>query len=305
MTAAHFYPIGTPGQPWGEAEKTQWRARQQRQRSYQTDVVAALQPLDGRLQVIQYGQLDYAPDQYPLFAVVNRDWNPALPTALMTGGVHGYETSGVHGALQFLHQHAIGYLGRLNLIVAPCVCPWGYERIQRWNPQAIDPNRSFRDGGQIEEAAALMRFVADRNATLRVHLDLHETTDSDLQEFDPARCARDGKPLGYEAIPDGFYVIGNSEDPQHEFQKALIAAVAPITAIAPPDANGNLAGMPLQSTGVVWGESRSIGACAGFTDARYATTTEVYPDSPRTNPQECNDAQVAAVCAGLDFALAH
>jgi len=56
---------------------------------------------------------------------------------------------------------------------------------------------------------------------------------------------------------------------------------------------------------VVWGESRSIGACAGFTDALYATTTEVYPDSPRTNPQECNDAQVAAVCAGLDFALAN
>ena len=85
---------------------------------------------------------------------------------------------------------------------------------------------------------------------------------------------------------------------------ALIAAVAPVTHIAPADAEGNLVGLPLQSPGVVWGESRSIGACAGFTDARFATTTEVYPDSPRTNPQECNDAQVAAVCAGLDFALA-
>jgi len=138
-----------------------------------------------------------------------------------------------------------------------------------------------------------------------VHLDLHETTDSDLHEFDPARCARDGKPFERDTIPDGFYVIGNSEDPQHEFQKALIAAVAPITHIAPADAEGNLVGMPLQSLGVVWGESRSSGACAGFTDALYATTTEVYPDSPRTNPQECNDAQVAAVCAGLDFALAN
>ncbi|KAF1016868.1 MAG: hypothetical protein GAK31_00127 [Stenotrophomonas maltophilia] len=303
MTLARFYPIGTPGQPGGEQEWEQWRARQQRQRSYQDDVVAVLDGLRGRFEVIQYGALDYAPDRYPLFVVVNRDWDPVLPTALVTGGVHRYETSGVHGALQFLQQRAEGYAGRINLIVAPCVCPWGYERIQRWNPAAIDPNRSFRDGGQIEEAAALMRWVAARNADLRVHLDLHETTDSDLQEFDPARCARDGKPLGHEAIPDGFYVIGNSEDPQHAFQKALIAAVAPITAIAPPDANGSLAGMPLQSTGVVWGESRSIGACAGFTDARYATTTEVYPDSPRTHPQECNDAQMAAVCAGLDFAL--
>ncbi|HDS1525838.1 TPA: peptidase, partial [Stenotrophomonas maltophilia] len=131
-----------------------------------------------------------------------------------------------------------------------------------------------------------------------------ETTDSDLHEFDPARCARDGKPFERDTIPDGFYVIGNSEDPQAEFQKALITAVAPVTHIAPADAEGNLVGLPLQSPGVVWGESRSIGACAGFTDARFATTTEVYPDSPRTSPQECNDAQVAAVCAGLDFALA-
>lgn len=265
MTVAQFYPIGTPGQPWGDAERAQWRARQQRQRSYHDDVVAALERLDDSFDVIQYGQLDYAPDHYPLFAVVNHDWNPALPTALITGGVHGYETSGVHGALQFLEQQAERYLGRLNLIVAPCVSPWGYERIQRWNPDAIDPNRSFRDGGQIEEAAALMAWVAERKPNLLVHLDLHETTDSDLHEFDPARCARDGKPFERDTIPDGFYVIGNSEDPQAEFQKALIAAVAPVTHIAPADAEGNLVGLPLQSPGVVWGESRSIGACAGFT----------------------------------------
>ena len=48
-------------------------------------------------------------------------------------------------ALQFLDQHADTYAGRINLIVAPCVSPWGYERIQRWNPDAIDPNRSFLD----------------------------------------------------------------------------------------------------------------------------------------------------------------
>jgi len=304
MTTAHFYPIGTPGQPWGDAERAQWRAAQQRQRSYQDDVVAALERLGERFDVVQYGRLDYAPDHYPLFAVVNQAWDPALPTALVTGGVHGYETSGVHGALQFLDERAEAYAGRINLIVAPCVSPWGYERIQRWNPDAIDPNRSFREGGLIEEARALMQWVAARADTLLVHLDLHETTNSDLTEFDPARCSRDGKQVEPEIIPDGFYVIGNSEDPQPAFQQALIAAVEKVTHIAPADAKGELIGMPLQSNGVVWGESRSIGACAGFTDARYATTTEVYPDSPRTHPQKCNDAQVAAVCAGLDFALA-
>jgi len=303
MTTPHFYPVGIPGQPWGDAERAAWRARQIVQRHYADDVVAALNALPEALEIVQYGQLESITDTHPLLLAMTRDWDPALPTALVTGGVHGYETSGVHGALQFLRDHAQEYAGRINLIVAPCVCPWGYERIQRWNHDAIDPNRSFRDGGRIVETASLMHWVAARNDDLLVHLDLHETTDSDAHEFDPALASRDGKPWHPETIPDGFYVIGNSENPEPAFQRALIAAVAPITHIAPADAQGNLVGLPLQSPGVVWGESRSIGACAGFTSARFATTTEVYPDSPRTTPAECNAAQVAAVRAGLDFAL--
>ncbi|MDY0981260.1 MULTISPECIES: M14 family metallopeptidase [Stenotrophomonas] len=303
MTTPHFYPVGIPGQPWGDTERAAWRARQVVQRHYANDVVAALNALPDALEIVQYGQLESITDTYPLLLAKTRNWDPALPTALVTGGVHGYETSGVHGALQFLRDHAQEYAGRINLIVAPCVCPWGYERIQRWNHDAIDPNRSFRDGGRIVETASLMHWVAARNDDLLVHLDLHETTDSDAHEFDPALASRDGKPWHPETIPDGFYVIGNSENPEPAFQRALIAAVAPITHIAPADAQGNLVGLPLQSPGVVWGESRSIGACAGFTSARFATTTEVYPDSPRTTPTECNAAQVAAVRAGLDFAL--
>jgi hypothetical protein len=305
MTTAHFYPIGTPGHAWGDGERAAWRARQVQQRSYARDVVEALHALPGSLEVVQYGQLDSITDSYPLLLAMSRDWDTALPTALVTGGVHGYETSGVHGALQFLRAHAQDYVGRLNLIVVPCVCPWGYERIQRWNRDAFDPNRSFRDGGLIVESASLMNWLAARDETLLVHLDLHETTDSDAEEFDPALASRDGKAWTPETIPDGFYVIGNSENPEPAFQQALIAAVAPITHIAPADAQGNLVGLPLQSPGVVWGESRSIGACAGVTDARFATTTEVYPDSPRTTPAQCNDAQVAAVVAGLEFALAN
>ena len=47
-----------------------------------------------------------------------------------------------------------------------------------------------------------------------------------------------------------------------------------------------------------------LGLCAGITGARYTTTTEVYPDSPRATPEQCVAAQVAAVRAALDFALA-
>ncbi|HSX59833.1 MAG TPA: M14 family metallocarboxypeptidase [Tahibacter sp.] len=307
MTDAHTYPIGTPGQPWGDAEKAAWRSRQARRRSYAADVISAIDRLRARFDVVEYGQLEYAsddggPDRYPLLAIRSRDWRNDLPGVLVTGGVHGYETSGVHGALQFVERHAAEYAGRVNLLVAPCVSPWAYERIHRWNADAVDPNRSFRDNSPAEESAALMRLVATVPNVL-VHVDLHETTDSDETEFRPALAARDGKAYEPDTIPDGFYVVGDSDNPQPGFQQAVIAAVERITHIAPADANGNIIGSPVIAPGVIHYPVRKLGLCTGMTNARYTTTTEVYPDSPRTTPGQCNAAQAAAVCAAIDFAL--
>src|SRR5690349_23461753 len=176
MTA--FYPIGTPGKPWGHAKKAEWLSRQRKRRSYADDVLDVVDRLRARFDVVQYGALDYAPDHYPLFALKSRDWNDALPVMLVTGGVHGYETSGVHGALQFAEQHAADLAGRANLLVVPCVSPWGYERIQRWNAAALDPNRSFHAHSPAQESAALMALVAPLRERVLMHIDLHETTDS-------------------------------------------------------------------------------------------------------------------------------
>lgn len=298
------YPIGTPGQPWGAAEVAVWLSRQTRQRSYETDVLSAIERLRARYEVVPYGRLDYSPDSYPLFALRSHDWRDELPCALVTGGVHGYETSGVHGALQFVDQHAADYAGRINLLVAPCVSPWAYERIHRWNAQAIDPNRSFRDNSPAQESAALMRLVAPLRDRVLVHIDLHETTDSDESEFRPAKAARDGVTYEPDEIPDGFYVVGDSENPQPEFQQAVIAAVAKVTHIAPADRNGEIIGSPVMAPGVIHYAFKRLGLCAGITSAAYTTTTEVYPDSPRASAEQCNAAQVAAVCAAIDFALA-
>lgn len=304
MTTEAFYPIGTPGQKWGAAEVAAWRSQQLPQRSYAADVVHVIDALRPRFEVVEYGSLDYEQDSTPLFAVKSRDWREELPVAVITGGVHGYETSGVMGALQFLNQHAADYADRVNLLVAPCVSPWAYERIQRWNAQAIDPNRSFRADNPTQESAALMRLVAPWLDSIHLHVDLHETTDSDESEFRPALAARDGKDFEPGEIPDGFYLVDDSEQPQPEFQQALIAAVAEVTHIAPPDANGQIIGSAVVSPGVIRYPFKPLGLCAGMTSARYTTTTEVYPDSPRATPAQCNDAQVAAVRAALDFMLA-
>lgn len=304
MTTQASYPIGTPGHPWGAAEVADWLSRQTRRRSYADDVLGMIEALRARFDVVQYGELDYPSGRYPLFALKSRDWRDELPIALVTGGVHGYETSGVHGALQFLDRHASAYAGRANLIAAPCVSPWAYEMIQRWNPDAVDPNRSFRDDSPARESAALMRLVAPVRDRVLVHVDLHETTDSDESEFRPALAARDGVAYVPDAVPDGFYTVDDSAHPQPGFQQAIIDAVAKVTHIAPADADGQIIGSPVLAPGVIAYPVKELGLCAGITDATYKTTTEVYPDSPRATPEQCNAAQVAAVCAAVDFALA-
>jgi hypothetical protein len=304
MTTA-FYPIGTPGQAWGAQERAQWLARQRVQRSHADEVVAKIDALRGRFDVSQYGQLDYPSGHYPLLAIRSRGWDDALPVMLVTGGVHGYETSGVQGALKFVDRHAADHAGRCNLLVVPCVSPWGYERIQRWNALALDPNRSFVIDSPAPESAALMALVAPLRGRFLMHIDLHETTDTDESEFRPALAARDGKPFEPGEIPDGFYLVDDSENRQPAFQQAVIEAVAKVTHIAPADGDGRIIGSLVVAHGVIEYPLKALGLCAGISDARYTTTTEVYPDSPKATPEQCDDAQVAAVRGALEYALAH
>ena len=303
MTDSAYQGIGTPGRAWGEAEIAVWRSRQSRRRSYDADVLQRLEALRSHFDVEQYGELDYPPDRYPLVALRSSDWRDGRPCVLVTGGVHGYETSGVHGALQFAERHAADYAGRVNLLIAPCVSPWGYERIHRWNPLALDPNRCFRENSPAPESAALMKLIDPLRERFLLHIDLHETTDTDESEFRPSLAARDGKEFVPGEIPDGFYLVDDSEAPQPDFQQAIIAAVAGVTHIAPADVHGEIIGSPMVAPGVINYPLQELGLCAGITGAPYRTTTEVYPDSPRATPEQCNAAQVAAVCAAIDFAL--
>ncbi len=309
---ASAYPIGIPGQAWGEPERAQWRAGRVIQRSYATDVQHAVWQLHPQLRdqfdvetygEVVYGNAAHPAERFALLALRSRPWNSALPTVLVTGGVHGYETSGVHGALRFVAQHAAVYAGRVNLLVAPCVSPWAYERIERWNFDALDPNRYFREGTPAQESAALMRLVAPLRGQFAAHIDLHETTDTDESEFGPARAARDGKTFEPHGIPDGFYAVDDTANPQAAFQQAIVAAVAQVTHIALPDAGGEIIGSPMVAHGVIEYALQALGLCASITQARYTCTTEVYPDSPRANPEQCIAAQVAAVCAAIDFVI--
>lgn len=303
MTQAYRSPIGTPGTPWQQAEKQQWLAQQQIQRSYQQQVVEQLIDLPDSLETHQYGRLHYQNKDYPLYVVRSKHWQASLPTVLITGGVHGYETSGVQGALRFALLFAQHYLAKVNLVIAPCLSPWGYETINRWNPAAIDPNRSFYADSPAPEAKLLIDYLTAQQLNFLAHFDLHETTNSDNSEFRPTLAARDGIEQTVWQIPDGFYLVGDSEAPQADFQRAIIESVEQVTHIAPPDAQNRIIGAPLEQHGVINYPKAKLGLCGRVTNAPFVTTTEVYPDSPRVDDENCIQAQVAAIIGGLDFLL--
>lgn len=299
MKTEFHYPIGVSGQPWGEEEKQAWLENRQVQRLYQQEVVPKIQALANKFDIEQYGSLSYDPARFPLLCLKSQNWNADKPTVLITGGVHGYETSGVHGALLFAEQHAEQYAEQFNFIIAPCVSPWGYEVINRWNPNAIDPNRSFYENSPAEESSALRALV--NKLDILVHFDLHETTDSDETEFRPALAARDGKEYIEGMIPDGFYTVGDTKNPQAGFQKAIIDSVRTVTHIAPADDKGQIIGADVVQDGVILYPMLELGLCSGVTNCQFGTTTEVYPDSEKVTDDECNRAQVAAIVGGLNY----
>ncbi len=304
MKNDYIYPIGTPGQAWNEKEKAAWLVTMTVKRSYQEEVVTKINALSDRFDVSQYGALSYDKARFPLLCIKTRQWDNAKPTLLISGGVHGYETSGVHGALQFVDTKAEHYSQWFNIVVAPCVSPWGYEVINRWNPTATDPNRSVYADTPAEESAGLMALVASLETPVFAHIDLHETTDSDETEFRPALAARDGLEYIEGYIPDGFYTVGDTDKPAPEFQKAIIDSVRTVTHIAPPDENNQIIGSDVEQEGVINYPTKKLGLCAGLTDADFVSTTEVYPDSDKVTDKECNDAQVAAIIGALEYLLA-
>ena len=84
MQPTPSYPIGTPGQPWGDAERDQWRARQVRQRSHADDVLRAIDALRSQWDVQPYGEVAYAnahtrPSTSPCKPCAAAPGSPACP----------------------------------------------------------------------------------------------------------------------------------------------------------------------------------------------------------------------------------
>ncbi len=286
---------------WSARDRKNWFESQTLQPNYSSEVGLRIHALNQDFTVKQYGALSINPERYPLLLLKSKQLDPKKRTVLITGGVHGYETSGVQGALAFFSGAYRKYLNRFNFICFPCISPWSYETINRWNGEAIDPNRNFFPNGPAEECNFFLNALKSFELDIFVHFDLHETTDTDNTIFRPALAARDGVPQELWPIPDGFYLVGDCANPQKEFQRAIIDSVKKVTHIAPQDQSGKILGVVAEQEGVINYAVKDLCLCAGASEAEFCTTTEVYPDSPKVSRGICIAAQVAAIEGGLQY----
>ena len=87
MPEAQFYPVGTPGEAWGESEKRAWLEHAGVvKRSYEEEVLARVRDLGEGFEVSKYGALSLDKGRYPLYVIKSGGWDPATkPTVLITG----------------------------------------------------------------------------------------------------------------------------------------------------------------------------------------------------------------------------
>jgi hypothetical protein len=252
--------IGTPGQPWGPEEVAQWRARQVRQRSHADDVLAALAGLDAQWQREPYGELVYGSRRYPLHALRSKDWQDHRPTVLVTGGVHGYETSGVHGALRFACERM------------PQATPGGPTCW--WCPASAPGPTSTSIAGTMTPSTPTARSASPARAgisgaacawwhrcagsmprTSTCTKPPTPTKPSSAPRWPRATASRSSP----AASPTASIWWTTVPSPQPAFQQAIIAAVAKITHIAPTDRAGPPHRLARWSRGVIEYPLRALG----------------------------------------------
>lgn len=283
--------------PWDDAQKTAWAARQKPVRSYEDIVLTRLRALPAHtFSVTQYGALSHDPGRYPLMSVTVGDLHNNKPNIVVTGGVHGYEQSGVLGALEIIDR-APKLTMDFNFLVVPCVSPWAMEMNHRWTKAALDTNRHFRrDGVQAEECVAYMDHIDSLDAVFEADGDLHETNERDIA-LEKERCERDGEEYADEAIPPGFYLVMHPRNEGSDAGPRIIQHVARVTEIS---RQADIFGCENKG-GVIYPPIKGTRMEFGLNHAPFAVTTEVNPDE--ISQDEAIRAQIACVEGLMDCVL--
>lgn len=302
---------------WNQSQCETWRKHVLEQgalRNYE-DIISRVTRLPANTHTFEnYGTTAQG---HSLLRVTVGDINNGRPNILITGGVHGYEPSGVEAALKFLEDDAPSLTDTFNFVVYPCLSPWAYEYDQRWNPQAEDPNRLFaRNLGNakphvhremdIDECRHFMNSMETSGIVFSCAIDLHETSNRDI-DLRILRAERFDETLAndYKEIPQGYYLTlskresESENDLQRRFGKSIIDRVQEPSPIAPEP---TILSGKTNEGGIILSPP-SNGLLRTYLDghAKIVAVTEVNPDAPGMIWEKTVQAQLASIHGAMDY----
>jgi murein peptide amidase A len=97
-------------------------------------------------------------DGYPLIVVESESFDPEKPSLYLSAGIHGDEPAPVEALIRWAEKNKAG-LGSWNLLIFPCLNPWGLERNIRFDAKGRDLNRCYnsRKLSRITAQLSLMK----------------------------------------------------------------------------------------------------------------------------------------------------
>lgn len=145
-----------------------------------------------RLAQISWGKLTTLGkvSDHPLFVWQHTPPGSIAGQVLLSGGIHGDEPSGVECLLGLLESRP-AWLNHFEIVIFPCLNPWGYEHNNRLNKEGRDLNRLWRSHDSPEVALCLDVLKKNR---FDLTLCLHE--DYDALGFYMYEISRSGQTFG-------------------------------------------------------------------------------------------------------------
>ena len=83
------------------------------------------------------------------------------PSIYLSAGIHGDEPAATEGLLAWAEKHP-ALLARLNLLIFPCLNPWGLTNNSRLDDQGHDLNRSYHHQAIPQIVAQMALFTDDK-----------------------------------------------------------------------------------------------------------------------------------------------
>lgn len=111
---------------------------------------------------------------WDLYCLASRRKKPETPSIYLSAGIHGDEAATTEGLIEWAQANA-DMLRALNLLIFPCLNPWGLVNNSRRDPDGRDLNRSFHTSA-VPQIAAQMQWIT--GCAFDLALNLHEDYDA-------------------------------------------------------------------------------------------------------------------------------